>query len=1807
MKKRIWAFVIAAMLLVSALTVGAFAQDSSGQFSAGYAMEELIAAGDTTEYVLTGSGMNTGANDPICITCIAMQDRNGKTVLLMSADFASIPLEVGQKARDAVSKATGVPRENILISATHTHSSLELNATYGITYQLKNRLYSKAVTAAQAAMEDLSPAVIRVGSVEVADADGNPMNFIRHAYRADGVAAGDNHRKEGAKSVLYGYQGMSGEYCSEVDTTMHLLAFECEGEDPIVLANWRVHATTFSAGGSSQISADFIGSFRDQMAADGYRAIYFQGASGDVNPRDIIQQVENPDSYVGPERVSYGQTLAANAKAALTGDTMQTVPAGTLRTAVASYTPAARTSFNNVPDTKTDAQVYAKAQQILDGGTNAWQDNWYESERDYGIYSVIHARAIVNQFNSDGTPKTAVCDPIEVGSFSIGNEVAFLRVPGEMFTETSVALEQACANAGYEKTFILGYTNEHVGYFPSAAAYGYGCYEADVSRYASGVAEGIQQTLTGSLQDLEKYCECGGAAEGKGRHTCEAVQWTAWTEDGALPTDAGNYKLMNDVTLSAPYTPAGEVHLDLNGHTVQKSSPRVIVVNGNDLTVTDTSPEQTGTIKLNRTAVYATGNNGGILWVQSGSFTLYGGTLDGSLVKTTHDRGGAAVNVSPGHSFIMYDGKVIGGEATSAGGAVSTLGVMELYGGTVTGGKAANGGNVAVLTASGARGLLRIYGGSVEKGTATAAGGNIAVLGAAYSETNIKQAEAYIYAGSVTDGTAFSGGNVAVLGAQAEISGGNLSDGIAASDGGNLLAEGVYDATYAKVLSATVEITDGTVTGGTASEGGNLSIRGAYTEKTNAGTIQADSAAVTMSGGSITAGKATGTYGGNVQVGSGAVLNLNGGDVTGGTTAGHGGNIAVNKYSYDANGGLTYSWAAGGSLNISGNARISQGVATKNAGNILLFGAMKMSGGIIQDGTTGSYGVNIRAEGGSNLNLSGGQIAGGVYVNNANSITLSGGVQILPSLTSEGYTANEGLRLQTAFTGSKKLKISGLTAGARVQIVMGANTGAFATLPETMPEGMNAAAYAGFFVPTNAAYSVTVDAENNTLNLASGHIHCECGGAAAGVPGHTCELVTWTAKTGWIGDNNLTEGGHYYLSGDSSGIRVGSASAAKNVHLCLNGHAMNNTADGQRTVMIYGAGSLTVCDHDGTGVITGTSKTMTEGTVIWMNDAKGSFTLYGGDLYAGEGTTGLNRGGIVGYYGTLNMYGGTITGTDLTAGGTSADNGWGGAVLVNTLNMYGGTINGGSAVNGGAVVARTELNMYGGTIFGGAADAEAGLGGALYLDGAKLNISGGTISGGSAYNGATIYAKDATVTMDGGTVIGGSAVNNGGAIMLANGSIMNLNGGSVVGGTGGVRGGAFMVNGGGTMLYVKGGKVIGGTVSGNGSAVFVNGAGQLHVTGGTIEKGNVYISGGKLFPSGGEVEEVRIHSLTYASDLTVSGAPVLKNVVLDVETSSVDTFYVKALTDGASITFDPVTSGYENGAKFASVMDSGEYAQHFVTADTLMADQAKDGLYWVDSPILAYNADGVYTETTLPVTVTEDLQLILNRDLDKDLTVNSRLSLDLNGNQLSGSITGTGSLALADSATDDFTGDYGQITGTVSVDVEDFTSFDGKTYLVVKEEDAYSAHRYSVKLTHVTLRPAADALGYKAQFKGDETVCSYVTDFGFRLWVDDNAAKTFGKGCSFENGQVLTLRLKDILASDGGERTIHGEAFITFRDVAEPATSASHSTTMKQTLQTINEAWMSYSEGQRNAVKELCDRYVITKDWELTNIYPAES
>ena len=196
-----------------------------------------------------------------------------------------------------------------------------------------------------------------------------------------------------------------------------------------------------------------------------------------------------------------------------------------------------------------------------------------------------------------------------------------------------------------------------------------------------------------------KHPVCGDAACTE--HGEELV-WTEWTDAAALPTE-GNICLKVDVELSSAVTVAAgkTLNLCLNGHTVSRASGRPFAVSGGTLNICDCQ----GTGRITSTATNVA--RGGLIDIASGGIVrLYGGTLTGGkAVKDSSGKygyGGAVAAVGDS-TFEMYGGKITNCSAEVSGGAVYLAkGKVKLLGGEINDCAANNNGGAAAALGGGA-------------------------------------------------------------------------------------------------------------------------------------------------------------------------------------------------------------------------------------------------------------------------------------------------------------------------------------------------------------------------------------------------------------------------------------------------------------------------------------------------------------------------------------------------------------------------------------------------------------------------------------------------------------------------------------------------------------------------------------------------------------------------------------------------------------------------------------------------------------------------------------------------------------------------------------------------------------------------------------------------------------------------------------------------------------------------------------------------------------------------------------------------
>lgn len=206
-----------------------------------------------------------------------------------------------------------------------------------------------------------------------------------------------------------------------------------------------------------------------------------------------------------------------------------------------------------------------------------------------------------------------------------------------------------------------------------------------------------------------------GTEDPNGNDETEAI-YEKWTSTDSLPTTAGAWRLMNDVTVSSGTVLNEDVTLCLNGHTItvkDGADYTYYVTRSHTLNIVDC--QGSGVIDGGSTAA---GSRAGVKVESYGTFNLYAGTIKGFGHGVLLDR-----TTYGSVTFNMYGGTITGNHSGGFGGgvAVQKNGKFEMYGGSITGNSAATyGGGIC-----NSGGSVKLVGGSITGNTAGTQGGGI--------------------------------------------------------------------------------------------------------------------------------------------------------------------------------------------------------------------------------------------------------------------------------------------------------------------------------------------------------------------------------------------------------------------------------------------------------------------------------------------------------------------------------------------------------------------------------------------------------------------------------------------------------------------------------------------------------------------------------------------------------------------------------------------------------------------------------------------------------------------------------------------------------------------------------------------------------------------------------------------------------------------------------------------------------------------------------------------------------------------------
>ena len=413
--------------------------------------------------------------DRLYVTCVAVTDEQDNSLLLFSVDLQNTKEAIWQPARATLSQLTGIPENNMTLGATHTHSAVHQSAAGSNDYvtQWADEYGDKIVQCGVNALNDRKPATMQTGSVET-----EGLNFIRHYTTLSGGYVGDSFGSWD-ESPLTGHTTYN-------DPTMHIIRFIRDDAKDVVMANWRAHAGLTGGKDIKDLSADFVGAFREAIETmdDDIAFMYCQGAAGNVNP---TSHIAGESAVTGTKRVQYrehGTLLAKHLMDGLTNN-MTDTETGLVK---AERRIVAGEVLHELEDKLLECKMVQQHYAT-------YRDNnlTREYSMQFGIRTPYHANAIVSRSTMGETRD------MELNALSIGEHVGFVTAPFEMFTSTSVETEEA---SPFDTTFVMGYSNSQNCYIPDDLAWEYTCYETDVTWYVQGTSNMIREQWLSMLDNL---------------------------------------------------------------------------------------------------------------------------------------------------------------------------------------------------------------------------------------------------------------------------------------------------------------------------------------------------------------------------------------------------------------------------------------------------------------------------------------------------------------------------------------------------------------------------------------------------------------------------------------------------------------------------------------------------------------------------------------------------------------------------------------------------------------------------------------------------------------------------------------------------------------------------------------------------------------------------------------------------------------------------------------------------------------------------------------------------------------------------------------------------------------------------------------------------------------------------------------------------------------------------------------------------------------------------------------------------------
>lgn len=430
----------------------------------------------------------TGSLDPLKAKAIVFRDGREAAAWVV-CDLTGIAVDLSQEVRKRVSMKTGIPIQNVVVSATHSHTAPDYSkhlydhiaiakSGRAASDDYPGKLIDAIANAVIQAHAAAKPAIVEAGTGSQKD----PVSFNRRFVMKDGSVR--TWMRLDDPNVVRA--------AGPIDPEIGLLSVRSPDAKQTVgiVTNFALHLDTV---GGTQWSGDYPFHLEQSLRrslGDNVISIFGTGCCGDINHVDPVKKNRNKADFIG-------QSLAETVKATLPALTRVEQPK--LR---------ARSTTVMVPLQDVSAEQIARSQPLVTEARSGKQVEFFTLVTAYKSLILDQLRHQPPQAKSTDFLSWGLTHqwagvgpslPVEVQVFTLGKEVGLVFLPGEVFVDLGLAIKRA---SPYKTTLIVELSNcVETIYIPHRAAYAGGSYEVTNSNLQPGSGEMLVESALRLLRE----------------------------------------------------------------------------------------------------------------------------------------------------------------------------------------------------------------------------------------------------------------------------------------------------------------------------------------------------------------------------------------------------------------------------------------------------------------------------------------------------------------------------------------------------------------------------------------------------------------------------------------------------------------------------------------------------------------------------------------------------------------------------------------------------------------------------------------------------------------------------------------------------------------------------------------------------------------------------------------------------------------------------------------------------------------------------------------------------------------------------------------------------------------------------------------------------------------------------------------------------------------------------------------------------------------------------------------------------------